>query len=949
MALAQTDRTAAAGIGATVTFYNANRFGGPLNYTTGPMALVTGPGGSCHYTFEKDGIVTPIKLNLHARAVAGITEEEDDLQHGHWDYIPGTPGQWEWTQDAAATAIASVTIDALILYYERVLGSELAGLENGPTSACHPLHNSHRYAWGARNASKVAASGVGAAIDTETGYNLDPVWAPDGGGTTDLGQFTVGVGCDSRPQFEDVQGKVTEITGLGCLFGGVNVAAAMPSGRYPAEGSEDGCHCEWDGDSISFWIDDYDAVPVDGKQFGLTLYAPVILDTWARGREWNLVGEYGSFDVPDPDTAQGTKPVSSGFQDLLVFWRYTLPGGSIFGWRPFQAQSDVNAAWAAANHEDPSPPARRVVLEGHGLDLPSFAGNEAPALWAATDILKILLAPEINVFNPDGLETPPAEWSADDEELSLGRVGDVVTVTVDELASDAAIRLDMLDVWYLFNTTAAGIEALGFPWCYMFQKHTSGYHICNWDNRKFVRIDYDSDEAATLALEITHRRPTVTEPHVTGQARVDGFEIADDPEIIVLPFSVVAGVGQHVYVDLDIPAGRKLDHVSKVRITGFDGAEADWDFSFTGPHLRAYNPKTTAEVGRTMALFTYNRLNPATDKPICGTGWRFDTDGGRCCRPPDQYVQLCGEEGIDFWEWLHGAETGTCLCHGATLAEGIQVLHHQELWSVEHADDETPPWDPDNAIYQEHFVDDESGTYGGPNDCLGGVLYMWDARNNYDLLLDEDGLAYVHMDVRPCGGVVYPASGVRIPFAWLHHFQGSMHGMVDDGDGKRDLTNAEVNLYEHDGESASIVATENASDWGDYQFRGEAGAREVYEEGVAVTGQTPSQWYGPINTLRWWAGAEVVLAEKQPDMCRDHAGIVHRVYVRGSGLAYDRLESRPFGFEARVTGLAVGDSPDMPTITRLQDGTLLIAYRDSDTGATAILKSTNYGKNWTAL
>ena len=93
----------------------------------------------------------------------------------------------------------------------------------------------------------------------------------------------------------------------------------------------------------------------------------------------------------------------------------------------------------------------------------------------------------------------------------------------------------------------------------------------------------------------------------------------------------------------------------------------------------------------------------------------------------------------------------------------------------------------------------------------------------------------------------------------------------------------------------------------------------------------------------------VFIAEKQPDMCRDHAGIVHRVYVRGSGLAYDRLESRPFGFEARVTGLASGENADMPTITRLQDGTLLIGYRKNPSGVTGRLRSTNYGKNWTAL
>ena len=956
MGLAKTDRSGAVGLSGTATLSQVNAWAaiqtGNVSYGPAAALIIIGGGQAAAASWYMYQTTLDGAPNYWARAyclatanhggIGGGTTAEDTFG----TYI-NMPPLWTWTKTSDAYD-GSVYRDALHLYCMVDRTSEMLDLEGGPSSACHPNHGSLKYCWG-----NVDGYGLGANADlvseADSGHTLTPEWGAGGTGTCDLGAFTIGVSISKKPSLA-VSGVVSAISDINYYLGSEETGGPTLDGiRIPAEGSTTGCHAEGSGAGLSFVIDDWTQIPTGGLGFSITVYAPICIDWWLRSYSWAAPSSADFSIVADSGT--GTKVVTATYRERKAYWYVTWTGGSS-GARPFKATVNLDSAWAVAQDENVVPADLKCTIEGHDLTLPTYSG-EAPALDSLTNILLLQRDFSTKVQLPSGSTSLPSPWVAQGTGITVDQSGQTTTVNVAATASEGSIKRTLLDYWFLVATTGTGIALYGFSWCYQHLAHEDGYDVANWENYGFLKVTYNSDQAVSDGwLEVTNKLVTVTDNHLTGSERVDGFSIASETETVRLDFPIVAGTGQVAYIDLGSPTGRKLQHIATVEIGGFDGVPGGWHFDLTDLELIAYNPTDLVESGRPETKIVFARLNPTTDLPNCYTGITCTVEGNRCCRPPDQVVTVCDEAGVDFCEKLTGAVTGEVLDHGNSMGDIAWVWNHQEGWSVQNATATPAPWDTTHAIYVAAFKDADG------NDMLGG-LYAWDQEEEFDKLFHEDGDAYVGLQVRPRVGAVYPASGAVIPVAVKKHLRGNVEGQVgtldDEGNLVRytggDLT---VYLYEKDDEGATTqVTSETIDDWGRFCWHNDSGIRENRSGGGTLTadGSSVATWFAPKNEFRRWVTGLTKSTGGDIDNALDYAGRGWVAYVRGTtkGPLYAKYKPYPAAAWSTQVQIGTGTSYWHPSVCPMPDASILVSATDMDAGHTDLFISKDDGRTWTEL
>ena len=838
------------------------------------------------------------------------------------------PPAWTWAKTAESYD-GSAYRDNLTLYVMRDLASELPVYENGPSSATGPWHGGMKYAWG-----NLDGFGYGANADlvseADSGHTMTPSWVADGGGTTDLGQVTIGVGISGKPNVA-VSGVVAAITDIDYYLGTDKTGGPnLDDVRIPASGSTTGCHAEGSGTSLSFVIDDWTAIPTGGLGFSIIVYAPICIDWWLDSRNWAAAGGAQFQIIGDDGT--GTKVVSSGYRVRQSYWRVVW-GTDSAGTRPWKATVSEDTTWATGADEIVIPSDLPCVIESHGIDaVPDYQAT-TPALYVAPDILLAKRLASVNWQHPSGGNS--LIWTGSGG-VTVAQTGDTVVVTIPEGTTEGSISTSWTDHYFIDRFTAAGLAAYGCPEGYEGTKCHDGDPVSDVSAYGFGTLGYDSDRTADLILTLSNRTENIADNFCPDSSRIP-YILANSTfpeETKTTALTVLAGSSKTAYPDLGNPEGWNLRHVHALEISGLASASGSWTFTLKSLGLAPYDPVSHAESGKVQVKVVSGRHDDG-GLPINYVGLTTKTEAQPATQLGTPVPTQCGEKGLLCCYELRPV-SGLIADYMPNLGAYGNVLHSLEGWSVSGADGTPEPWEYGHAAYNSHFVDDDD------NDQLGGYCYTGDVGEDMDLVLDADGSAYVAFDVRPRVGAVYPASGAVIPVAVLKEYHGSAHCMVADENGLRDLTGATVSLQE----SGVEIATEVADHWGGVSWATAVGARENLTVGLGVAGRAPAAWYDPVNEYWWWVGLAIPeTGVIVPELATWTTGVVYLALQKTTGLYVKRSWTEGATWTVPVLVNANGSAP---TIVKGPTGRLHVGYHVSPS-TVYLARSYDDGRTWSTI
>jgi hypothetical protein len=791
-----------------------------------------------------------------------------------------------WEQDPI-TATIHVYKGPLWEYVTEDRTYNLPYHENGPFSATHSLHGALKACWGNRAGTCRSVVDADVVSDQSDPYVVTPEWAAEGGGTRDLGGFTLAIGIDGQPTTAVDDGvEVVSVT-FQFTSGGTDEFEldGMDGIRVPAAGSTDGCHLEADANAMKFFVDDRDGVPNGGANEEAVFVAPVAVDDWLDGFRGGQQG-YGQFLIAKPHRALvggpddvRTQVVASGYRARQVFWQFAV-GDDTYGWRPWRITVAVSSTWATANDENVNEgeghsPDLACTIDTHGTAIPRYVDpndpNFVPAEPGLDGFVEVRRLASVSLQNPGG-GAYHLSWAPDSAGLTVGQSGDEVTVNVAAGASNGHYQAAWADRSIAYDLTVPGLTALGMPQGYSRLVALAGEPVCNWENWPCgLALTLTSPRAVPNAwVRLTNLVPTSDDSCVANEDRILGYVSGLSVATVTytIPFAIVAGTNVRHLIDLNEPAGRELQHVVQIEVGGLSGGGAAWQLKQTGVELVAFNPRTLAAAGRQLAKVQFNRLAYAwdadlqawvsTDLPIHYHGLSLVAEGNRVAMPPSYVPILCDDRGLEFCHKLR-TEAGLILDAMDPLRSWCNLLPWQQGWEARYSDADPLPCQQGHATFDAQFVAVEAGEYGGTYAMCSELMTGDVCEQVFDVVLTDGQWTSLPATLR--NGSYEVLSGAVCPVRVRKFFEPSLHAQVADAAGERDLTNAAVELQERDGpgDASPIVrAMVNANDWGLATFSALPGFRENREGGLALAGGAPEAWYQGWNELRTWVAQVAV-------------------------------------------------------------------------------------------
>ena len=856
MALAKTSLAAYASWSADLTVYQLGAWYGMgdevrLPYLNQTVAGVgSGFGAASAVGFVFSGFPGNTTELIHQRAKAGMGAldpmDEVDTVVGVWELPPGPPTppypRWEWVGLDEVTVALSGSISTLSAYKMRDAEPMPDFGDSGPDSPCHPLHLGMKYAWGSSDFTKAAT--CGAASASGGGNVLPPSWAASGGGTADLGFVAFSLGMEDE--------VLVNVTGLVARLSSCVVAGESVSFDGFAEEAF-GLRVVGSGDSLSLYMDDPAGVPLYGAAVQASVYFPIIIDYDLKCYDWGQAYPGAQFAIPDQ--YGGYEVVAAPFAGQRVYGKASWddPVRS----RPWNVVVDLDPDWANAVYEAVDPNDLPCTIEESGLSC-----DPDDTLDSVTITRPETLAVQLPADAGGAL---PSGWSTASTGLSVTQDGQTTKVAVGTTASGGEITRDFETDYYERLDAPAAL-----PDDYLDLLHAAGDDVWNWEQYKFLKVEWENDgPSQALTLTVGYSEVVVSDNHLTDSTRIGEFSYTRTEKTAAWTFDAAGPTGS-VVLDLSYPDSPWLQHVDSLTLTGFTGDPGgSFEFRVMDIALTQWDPIDSTAVGQVGIKVVFPRPGDG-GLPISYTAFTAHADGDRACRPPDQIAALCGEQGIDFVEYLRGAETGTILDYMRSATQFYNVLAVQEGFALAGGADLVNGGAGFDALFVDAGYDMLGQLYAG--DFLeridaGGDAGSWVA-HDYESVLK----------VRPRVGTVYPASGVPLEVRVRKMLRGNLHGIVrDSGTFERVGADVEVKLWA-DGSVLQMCLTNH---WSWAGFNADGGGRETSDLGLTAgaAAGAPGTTYSYVrNELRRWCPLEfAVAAGACPNMDFDFSGTLWRV------------------------------------------------------------------------
>ena len=913
----------ACGVSGTLTLYQQDHSPGVGAGTPTLRARLQGPGGDVQYYSEWHTVVPmeSTEIRLHCTADAGTEPPPTGYAAvGTWNRDSGF--YWTYTGPATYSVGVSTLMDSLTVFQMVDRDSEIPEALSNP---CHALHGSMKRAWGSPS---YAATANGTIVDDSTADNvLTPVWAADGGGTTDLPvlALTLGVIIAISTLEGEKLASWTNVTynGIAIDFSGVLI-------------EQNGMRLQGYGGALNLFL--LDSSAADDEAITCVVWAPMPIRYRLRGYKWGATAPV-QFDIPQHGAVSG--PVTGDFEQVVT---YTKNSGDATQSRPFEGiKVNVNYPWTGDTDEDVEPVDLRCTIEESDLLM------DPDNTWQGFQVLR---ADHIHIQKPEDLgptDPLPSAWTAVQQcavEQEGGGTGLRTTVTLDAGATAGAILRTLAEDYFSYYTSKAvggGIEEYGLPIAYQLLKHRTGSDIWNWENFGFLVLSYTSELPQALELVVSCYEVTVIDDHMTGSERVANLVVGAVWRTVVYPLVLPAALTSTDFViDLQSEGAAWLQHVASLELRGFVGQpEITTEFTIEDLVLQQYDPTLEENTGQTLVKIAFARPGSSgymgteeSGLPISYTAMTLTAEGARSVRPPDQIVTLCEEAGLDFVERITGRVSGIIDDHIWIVQYWATLLNNQEGYTVVDADASPPPWDPTHATYSGAFIDAED------NDMLGGLLCS-------DFVEQLDGPILTDptvLPMRPRVGVIYPVAGIEQTCYVDHILDGSLHGLGRQGNGTRAVPGVQVELWEPGG---AVVDTSATDHWGGFRFYG-AGARE--NRGACyrrVGGNVVGPW-AIFNRIRQWIEPILELTGP-PDLARDIYGRVWVAFCAGGHIYCAYQTHHTLGWSERFEVVDAEYAWRDPDILCHLDASVTIRATDQNYTITRTWESRDDGRTWNAV
>lgn len=827
-------------------------------------------------------------LYYYARSQAGggIDADIDEVEIAHaWTILNPTPPPIAKTVWGSCASDYSFDYQAELgpLYVYTMKGYGLQKLVNPSlTSPTHPNHGWIADAWGTCAQSPAENSDTytslttmgGASYETDpaamqAGVDFDDDGVPIGGtGTSDLPPLLVTLGL-LKPN-GSVSGLVAEWTNL--TYNGV--AVDMPTLTcYDANG----IRVEASGDTLSLYVDDWTSVPSGGASYTVTVYPWTGVEYGLLCYDFNTTYTGAEFSIPATDGSGGREAVANGYSDTVYYHKTSIdsPARS----RLWMVAVNLDSDWLEEAGEDVDPSDAACTIEGTDL-----TGSDS---WSGFSVRR---DPEISLQCPaDAGGTLPSAWAADDAlKLVVTQTGTDTEVEVQTTASGNYITRTLVGTHPDAKTT----------------KHAVGDDVRCVENYSHLRVDFTSDEPQTLTLTLT-------------QAGTD------------YSWSVpVAGTGspESVYLDLMLNGNPRLYDLRTLKLSGFTGASAAFDFVLHDLVAVAYNPTDAAEDG---GRFDTKVVFPRVSKsavPIHSVAATFTADGSRAIQLPATEACLFTEGGMEFINATPAMRTLAALWDELDAQEGI------------HCSGSTAPTVNGQSAYDAAFVDADD------NDMLGGYMMAGDLKEQFDRALSTHASTYTTIPCAVRVGRVYLAAGHVTPVTVLKHIRGSIHGPLTNG-GVRAGDGQTVTLWEWDGASWTKVGTTTTDDWSRFRFATGGRETDCLLRAIAGTNAPTGGGTQGYNELRRWIAEIIPPSARRVDMTRQWGdGTVWLVWDRWDPSEDVMGKRSPDGGYHWLPEEVLQSGGHCPSVSRWADGGACLTWIDDG----EVLCSVWDGADWSA-
>jgi hypothetical protein len=165
--------------------------------------------------------------------------------------------------------------------------------------------------------------------------------------------------------------------------------------------------------------------------------------------------------------------------------------------------------------------------------------------------ISIVVAQEVSINRPDASYPAPSQWATATSGLTITEAAGYTEFVVP--AGGGTVTRELYSEW----RNRVGLGGLGTSdpafviSAYEREKHLSGEDVFSWSTYGFLRDDWTSDGGeVSLTVEGVHLQ--VTDPHLTGTPRIDGYSIAETAFSRSYAWSLEAGANEH-YLDLLFP------------------------------------------------------------------------------------------------------------------------------------------------------------------------------------------------------------------------------------------------------------------------------------------------------------------------------------------------------------------------------------------------------------
>ena len=535
----------------------------------------------------------------------------------------------------------------------------------------------------------------------------------------------------------------------------------------------------------------------------------------------------------------------------------------------------------------------------------------------------------------------PSDWEGSGGLTVGGGNNDFWSIEVD--ASAPKVTRLFKTVWYDRNNAVGGTPTPEFvngspPVCYLANKAnldpnyplpadgTTTEDVTNYSNHAYLRIGFLVPVPATLTVTVDYSITTASDPHVTGQARVDGYSWARERR--TAEYEVTYEDTGSQFVDLDLPSApgtreqTVYRNVDRVTFGGFPESTT-WTLNTLELREAASNSVRTLKA-EMPAFYRYTG-------GISGV-----VDGKRTLWLEDSVGKL-GERMVPFLNIVDGATSGLDLTTPYNLAQVTALLSLQEGYS---ATWDTGDW---NIATRDPDLNQIDAT-GQPWDIVPGMRLVegdaWDLgcsiRVNGCTIVP--GLLYKpHLTkfINALGhGVVWNGTE-RNPGVTVYVFRRAQGTTIWE---QFDETVADALGYWWAGK-LRVLATQ-----GDDPPTGDV----FMEYGVSLSESIQGVTLLGTGYNREWITASLAGGSK-PELAEDYGGRLWLVYLSG-GRVYTRHRTRadadePWSPRVEVTKGLSGTYDD-PAIAILPTGVIVVAATDTKAGHGKVWRSRDYGRNW---